>query len=125
METVEGIGGFFFRSQDPEALSRWYAEHLGVSLDSGPWYQRSGPTVFEPFKADTEYFGRPDQQWMINFRVRDLGALISQLESRGIEVETREEWDSVIGRFARIHDPEGNPIELWEPPGDENEASEE
>jgi glyoxylase I family protein len=71
--------------------------------------------VFEPFADDTDYFGRADQQWMINFRVANLGAMIEQLEAAGIGVETREEWDSEIGRFARIHDPEGNPIELWQP----------
>lgn len=72
--------------------------------------------MFCPFKRDTEYFGRPEQQWMINFRVADLDAMIAQLQSRGIDVETRpDEWDSEVGRFARIHDPEGNPIELWEP----------
>ncbi|WP_368040136.1 VOC family protein [Ruegeria atlantica] len=63
----------------------------------------------------TEYFGRADQQWMINFRVDDLAALIAQLEAAGITVETRAEWDSEVGKFARIHDPEGNPIELWQP----------
>lgn len=125
METVEGIGGFFYRSEDPETLSRWYAEHLGVSLDSGPWYQKAGPTIFAPFEADTEYFGRPDQQWMINFRVKDLDALVSRLESSGIPVEKKAEWDSAVGRFARIHDPEDNPIELWEPSGDGSEISKE
>lgn len=119
MEIVEGIGGFFFRAADPTALSWWYAEHLGVTLDSNVWRQEAGPTVFAPFDADTDYFDRPDQQWMINFRARDLDALISQLENQGITVETRAEWDSAVGRFARIHDPEGNPIELWEPSNEE------
>lgn len=68
-----------------------------------------------PFKHDTDYFGRSEQQWMINFRISDLDAMIQQLEDRGVSVETRAEWDSKVGRFARIHDPEGNPIELWEP----------
>ncbi|WP_368039732.1 VOC family protein [Ruegeria atlantica] len=63
----------------------------------------------------TEYFGRADQQWMINFQVDDLAALIAQLEAAGITVETRAEWDSEVGKFACIHDPEGNPIELWQP----------
>jgi predicted enzyme related to lactoylglutathione lyase len=115
MEKVTGIGGLFFRAQDPEALSRWYAEQLGVDVAEGAWFQRAGPTVFVPFEKDTDYFGRDDQQWMINFRVTDLSAMIEQLEAAKIVVETREEWDSDIGRFARIHDPEGNPIELWEP----------
>ena len=118
MEKVTGIGGVFFRSKDPEALTAWYQEHLGVGFDGQtPWMQEAGPTVYAPFKADTDYFGRADQQWMINFRVADMDAMIAQLKAADITVETREEWDSEIGRFARIHDPEGNPIELWEPAG--------
>jgi glyoxylase I family protein len=74
-----------------------------------------GTNCFLPFEADTDYFGRDNQQWMINFRVSDMTAMIQQLTAAGIEVVTRPEWDSEIGRFARIHDPEGNPIELWEP----------
>lgn len=116
MEKVLGIGGVFFRSKEPEALSRWYTEHLGIDIAETVWQQSSGPTVFCPFKHDTQYFGRPGQQWMINFRVADLDAMVAQLQGRGIDVERRpEEWDSEVGRFARIHDPEGNPIELWEP----------
>ena len=119
MERVTGIGGVFFRARDPEALRRWYAEHLGVDLAAGAWQQQAGPTVFAPFEQDTDYFGRAAQQWMINFRVADLDAMIAQLEAGGIAVETREDWDSEVGRFARIHDPEGNPIELWERAGAE------
>ena len=115
MEKVTGIGGIFFRARDVDALSAWYARHLGIDPGDAVWQQQTGPTVFAPFKHDTDYFGRHDQQWMINFRVRDLSALIEQLEAAGIAVETRPDWDSEIGRFARIHDPEGNPIELWEP----------
>lgn len=117
MEKVTGIGGVFFRSPDTDALRQWYARHLGVGGDEPFWQQNAGPTVFEPFQQDTEYFGRSSQQWMINFRVADLKAMIKQLEAAGIAVETRAEWDSEVGRFARIHDPDGNPIELWEPPG--------
>ena len=95
---------------------------LGVDLvptsyDVEPWKQQAGPTVFAPFAADTKYFG-PDmkQQWMINFRVTDLDAMVDQLQAAGIEVQSNPDWDvPEIGRFARIHDPEGNPIELWEP----------
>lgn len=120
MEKVTGIGGMFFRAKDPVALTAWYADHLGITdlaAGVGPWRQEEGFTVFSPFAADTDYFGRMDQQWMINFRVNDLDAMIRQLEASGIAVETRAEWDSEVGRFARIHDPEGNPVELWEPPG--------
>lgn len=119
MEKVTGIGGMFFRAKDPAALTAWYAEHLGVTdlaAGLGPWRQAEGLTVFAPFPADTDYFGPMDQSWMINFRVADLDAMIGQLKTAGIAVETRAEWDSEVGRFARIHDPEGNPVELWEPP---------
>ncbi|NOD61826.1 MULTISPECIES: VOC family protein [unclassified Ruegeria] len=116
MQKVNGIGGVFFRARDPKALSAWYAEHLGVDhYDPVPWKQREGYTVFAPFPQDTEYFGREDQQWMINFRVDDLEAMTRQLEAAGIAVETHSDWDSEVGKFARIHDPEGNPIELWQP----------
>ena len=116
MEKVLGIGGMFFRAQDPEALTHWYTAHLGIDILEAVWQQQAGPTVFSPFKHNTEYFGRPQQQWLINFRVANLDAFVAQLKRSGIEVEQRpEEWDSEAGRFARIHDPEGNPIELWEP----------
>ncbi len=116
MEKVNGIGGVFFRARDPEVLSAWYEKHLGVNhYIPEPWKQREGYTVFAPFAQDTAYFGRSEQQWMINFRVDDLAAMIAQLEAAGIKVETNAEWDSEVGKFARIHDPEGNPIELWQP----------
>lgn len=117
MERVLGIGGVFFRARDPEALVRWYTAELGIDVMEAVWRQEAGPTVFCPFKQETQYFGRPEQQWMINFRVADLDAMIAQLRGRGVEVVTKPEWDSEVGRFARIHDPEGNPIELWEPAG--------
>ena len=117
MARVTGIGGFFFRARDPRTLAEWYARHLGVDdFDRGVWRQDQGLTVFAPFPEGTDYFGRYEQQWMINFRVDDLDGMISGLKAAGIEVETRAEWDSEAGRFARVHDPEGNPIELWQPP---------
>jgi len=119
LEKVTGIGGMFFRARDPKTLSRWYATHLGIDVDDAVWRQVAGPTVFAPFRENTDYFSRPEQQWMINFRVRDLDAMLRQLRAAGIAAETRSEWDSEVGRFARIHDPEGNPIELWEPAADE------
>jgi catechol 2,3-dioxygenase-like lactoylglutathione lyase family enzyme len=125
---VEGIGGMFFRAQNPEALSAWYREHLNVGagcVASGAgapnpwcWIANGGPVVFAPFSADTDYFSN-DKAFMLNLRVSDLGAMIDQLRAAGIEVTTRDEWDQAgVGRFARIHDPEGNPIELWEPAAD-------
>jgi glyoxylase I family protein len=115
MAGAVAIGGIFFRSKDPKALAAWYAEHLGVTGGEVPWQQQAGPLVFAPFKADTDYFPA-DRQWMVNFRVDDLKALIASLQAAGIAVETRPEWDGEWGRFGRIHDPEGNPIELWEAP---------
>ena len=117
MAQVTGIGGVFFRARDPEALAAWYRQHLGIGgPDPAPWQQAAGPTVFAPFPQETGYFGRAEQQWMLNLRVSDLDALMAQLRAAGIEVETRAEWDMPeVGRFARIHDPEGNPLELWQP----------
>jgi predicted enzyme related to lactoylglutathione lyase len=121
MERVTGIGGLFFRARDPEALGRWYEEHLGVKLtpssyDELPWCQEAGPTVFAPFQENTTYFGDLKQTWMVNFRVRGLEAMTSQLRAAGIEVEV-DPKPYPNGRFARLHDLEGNPIELWEPQG--------
>ena len=113
---VEGIGGFFFRSADPKALSAWYKEHLGIGGPHGIWNQAAGKTVFQPFKQDTDYFDA-SKQWMLNLRVSGLADLIASLRKAGIEVTTKPEWDTKeTGSFARIHDPEGNAIELWEPP---------
>ena len=116
MAKALGIGGVFFRARDSEALAAWYETHLGIS---GFWDQAAGPTVFAPFRADTDYFPA-ERQFMLNFRVDDLSALIEQLTSAGIDVETRpDEWDTPeTGRFARIADPEGNAVELWQPPTD-------
>ena len=117
MARALGIGGFFFRSRDPAALADWYRRHLGLGeAPFGLWQQAAGPTVFAPFAQDTDYFGRPEQAFMLNLRVDDLDALIASLGAAGIAAETRAEWDSPeAGRFARIHDPEGNPVELWQP----------
>ena len=117
MAGVQGIGGVFFRARDPQGLSDWYRIHLGIDLSAGAWMQAAGPTVFAPFPADTDYFGDAEKDFMLNFRVADLDALLADLSAAGIPAETRNEWNSEIGRFARIHDPEGNPVELWEPAG--------
>lgn len=126
--SVLGMGGFFFRAKDPDALNAWYREHLNVGAgcnadgkgdpDDWFWQVQGGPMVFAPFKADTDYFAA-DKAFMINFRVRDLDGLLEQLNAAGIAIITKEEWDTPeTGRFARIHDPEGNAIELWEPPAE-------
>jgi catechol 2,3-dioxygenase-like lactoylglutathione lyase family enzyme len=113
---VTGIGGFFFRARDPDALRGWYADHLGVgSAPYGQWDTMAGPSVFAPFPADSDYFAA-DRPWMLNLRVDDLDGLLASLGAAGIAVITKPEWDMPgVGRFARIHDPEGNPIELWQP----------
>ncbi|HUO36127.1 MAG TPA: VOC family protein [Candidatus Acidoferrum sp.] len=118
MEKVAGIGGLFFRAHDPKALGRWYLENLGISLtpskqDDPVWEQEAGPTVFSPFPETTKYFGDPQKVWMVNFRVRDLDKMVAQLRTAGVEVKVDPE-SYPNGRFARLHDPEGNPIELWQ-----------
>jgi predicted enzyme related to lactoylglutathione lyase len=123
---VLGMGGLFFRAKDPDALNTWYREHLGVGAgcnstgegeaDEWTWKVQGGPMVFAPFKADTDYFAE-DKAFMINLRVSDLDSLLEQLNAAGVAVITKPEWnDPSVGQFARIHDPEGNAIELWEPP---------
>lgn len=122
---VIGMGGYFFRAKDPAGLKAWYREHLGVGGGCGTdekgesnewvWFTQGGPIVFEPFKQDSDYFPA-EKTAMVNLRVTDIDGLLAGLRDAGIEIITKEEWDSMgIGRFARIHDPEGNPIELWEP----------
>lgn len=114
-----GIGGVFFRADDPQVLQDWYRRHLGVGPQGDSayeWMQLAGPTVFMPFPRDTDYFPE-GKQWMLNFRVTDLDALLAALREAGIAITTDPEWDTPeTGRFARIQDPEGNPVELWEPP---------
>jgi predicted enzyme related to lactoylglutathione lyase len=116
MAIITGIGGFFFRSHDPEAVKKWYIEQLGIDIQELVWMQEAGPTVFEPFARDSDYFSG-DKEWMINFRVSNLKQLVAELKAKGIEVEQREEWNSMpeVGTFARVYDPEGNAVELWEP----------
>jgi glyoxylase I family protein len=121
MEKVSGIGGFFFRAENPEALGKWYEQNFGINLppadyNATPWQQEAGITIFSPFEKSTDFFGRPEQQWMINFRVRDLNAMVEQLRKNGVTV-TVDEAEYPNGRFAQLADPEGNPIQLWQPTG--------
>ena len=118
MRKAAGIGGVFFRAKDPEALAAWYETHLGINkppkdAKAVPWVAEGGVTVFAPFSEETDYFPA-DRQFMLNFRVRDLDALIVYFRDLGIEV-THEDTMTGVGRFARIHDPEGNLVELWQP----------
>jgi predicted enzyme related to lactoylglutathione lyase len=120
MHRVDGIGGFFFKGFDADGLSRWYAEHLGVvappmSYEGEVWTQAAGPTVFAPFGAEqweSPYLG--PSGWGINFRVADLDGFVDQLRAAGIEVEVDPETYP-NGRFASLHDPEGNAVQLWQP----------
>lgn len=117
MSHVTGIGGVFFRAADTKAVVAWYKEHLDMEIGGESfWSQEAGPTVYAPFKADTDYFGDKEQQWMVNLRVNDMDALVAKLKAKGVDVEMRDEWQTPeLGKFARIHDPAGTPIELWEP----------
>ncbi len=120
MEKVTGIGGFFFRVKNADELNAWYEQHLGIRQvaerdEDGSWWQEAGPTVFAS-ESSSDQAGGPDYAWRINFRVRDLEAMVAQLRAAGAAVEV----DDTIypnGRFAHLRDPEGNRIELWEPAG--------
>ena len=118
-EKVTGIGGLFFRAHDPAALGLWYQEHLGVVLtptshNQPVWRQEAGTTAFTPFAETSGYFGDTNKDWMVNFRVRDLEKMAAQLRAAGIAIKV-DPQSYPVGRFARLHDPEGNPIELWQP----------
>ena len=119
MEVVTGIGGFFFRAQDPKTLAIWYQERFGITTvpetyDEGAWLQEAGETVFAPFPQDSEMIGPPEHTWMINLRVLDLDAMVTQLRDAGETVEVDPERYP-NGRFAELRDPEGNGIQLWQP----------
>jgi len=117
---VTGIGGFFFRARDPDALNRWYGEHLGVIMlesrtyDDPGWFQDRGECVFSALDPDSKLPGPMDKAWCINFRVDDLDGMVGKLRGEGISVEPDlERYPN--GRFAWLEDPEGNRIQLWEP----------
>jgi predicted enzyme related to lactoylglutathione lyase len=116
MERVLGIGGYFIRAADPEALGAWYRDRLGLDADeNGLWDPEPGPTVFAAFEPESDYFGSRSQQVMVNFRVRDLDAMLAQLRAAGTEVVGEPQEMEGVGRFAWVDDPEGNRIELWQP----------
>lgn len=124
MASVTGIGGIFFKAEDPDATRAWYRDHLGIELsDYGGWSfqwrdvddpNNVGRTEWGPFAADTDYFQPSDAAFMINYRVDDLDGLLEQLESAGIErIGAIESYS--YGRFAWVLDPDGIKVELWEP----------
>lgn len=112
---VTGIGGIFFRTNNHEALAKWYHEHFGINdAEHGyVWQQDAGPTVFSPFQRDSDYFDA-QQPFMLNLRVQDLDGLLKKLEAAGVHIDPKR-MDEGYGRFAWVYDPEGNKIELWEP----------
>ena len=116
MERVLGIGGYFLRSADPGALSAWSRDCLGLDVaEYGSWAQPAGPTVFAAFESDTDYFGSPGQQSMLNFRVGNLDAMLAQLRAAGAAVAEQVQHLDGVGRFGWVTDPDGNRIELWQP----------
>jgi predicted enzyme related to lactoylglutathione lyase len=125
MKRVTGIGGIFFKSKNPEKIKEWYRKHLGIEPEaegnvSFKWRdnddpKRTGSTVWASFPHDTDYFNPSSAPFMINYRVENLDYLLEQLRKEGVKVEDRiEEYE--YGRFGWLMDPEGNRIELWQPP---------
>ncbi len=122
MKRVTGIGGIFFKADDPERLATWYRTHLGIAIETSASYALfrrrdeadDAMTVWSLFERDSDYFGG-DGAFMVNYRVDDLDALLAALRSEGVAVDDRLE-ETPDGRFAWLTDPEGNRIELWEPP---------
>jgi predicted enzyme related to lactoylglutathione lyase len=120
---ARALGGIFFRASDPAATRAWYQRHLGLQVDSYgtnfAWRHHDQPeqvghTQWSPFKADTDYFGSADQQFMINYRVDDLDGLLEDLKRDGVVVVGEVQQES-YGKFAHIIDNEGRRVELWEP----------
>ena len=123
MARVTGVGGVFLRSRDPKAMAKWYAENLGVKLAdfNGTAFQWSdevpagtGMTAWSAFPEDTAYFGEGTQAVMIDYRVDDLDALLTELEAKGVWIDPKRQ-DEVYGKFAWIKDCDGNRVELWQP----------
>jgi catechol 2,3-dioxygenase-like lactoylglutathione lyase family enzyme len=119
MARVTGIGGVFFRSEDPQALQEWYVEHLGLSPENSgfvvmSWGDAGGTTIWAPFPVDTDYFESANQ-WMVNYRVDDLDGLLTKLRDEGVRVDD-ETMEDENGKFGWCWDSEDNKIELWEPP---------
>ncbi|MGB8956566.1 MAG: VOC family protein [Tumebacillaceae bacterium] len=123
MKRVTGIGGIFFKSEQPEVLAAWYEKHLGIQLSpymSGTVFESNGQTVWTLFPKDTQYFAPSTAPFMVNYRVENLLELVKVLREEGVEVVDTVE-DPEYGKFAWVMDPEGNRIELWEPPVQETE----
>jgi catechol 2,3-dioxygenase-like lactoylglutathione lyase family enzyme len=125
MKRVTGIGGIFFKSKDPKALGEWYRTHLGIDVAEWGgaafrWTDPGNPTgtgttIWSPFKEDTSYFAPSGASFMINCRVEDLHAVLAALRAEGVQVDDKVE-ESEHGKFGWVIDPDGNKLELWEPP---------
>ena len=125
MKRVTGIGGVFFKAKDPAKLAAWYRDHLGLKIEDWggavfPWASPANPTgmgttVWSPFEESTTYFAPSPASFMINYRVEDLHALLTLLREEGCEVDEKVD-ESELGKFGWVMDPEGNRIELWQPP---------
>ncbi len=124
MKRVIGIGGVFFKSKDNDALRAWYREHLGIESESWggvfEWRRKDNPddltyTAWSPFKGDTKYFEPSQKDFMVNYQVENLHELLDALRAEGVKVFDEVE-ESEFGKFGWIMDPDGNKIELWEPP---------
>jgi glyoxylase I family protein len=116
-QVITGIGGVLIRAKDPAALTKWYDDNFGITAMSQtnpePWQQEAGPTVFQPFTTDSDYFPA-HQQVMFDFRVSDLDLMLEQLKANGVKIDEKRQ-DEDFGRFAWVYDPEDNKIELWQP----------
>jgi len=127
MARVTGIGGIFFKARDPEGLREWYHTHLGIDVQEWGgtvffWNQpdqteKSGSTTWSIFPASTNYFDPGSASFMINYRVENLDAVLHALRGEGCQVGDKIE-ESEYGKFGWVIDPEGNKIELWQPPQD-------
>ena len=123
MKRVTGIGGIFFKAKDPEKLKDWYRTHLGIESESWGAVFRwrddpradDGSTAWSIFPDSSKYFNPSTQPFMINFRVANLQELVTALQAEGVEVDAKLE-ESEFGKFGWVMDPEGNRVELWEPP---------
>ncbi len=125
MKRVTGIGGVFFKSRDPKALGAWYRTHLGIDVQEWGgaafrWNGADNPdgvgtTIWSPFAADTGCFAPGTASFMINYRVDDLHAVLAALRAEGVHVEDKVE-ESGYGKFGWVIDPDGNKLELWQPP---------
>lgn len=125
MKRVTGLGGVFFKSKDPAKLKDWYRAHLGIGLETSgevmfEWREKDDPqqlglTVWNPFPQDTKYFEPSQAAFMLNYRAADLDELLAALRNEQVEI-VGEIQACEYGRFAWVIDPEGNRVELWEPP---------